>query len=169
MNLTVRSPTGIAPMPAMQVSPIELETELHAVHRLLRDKAAFDGDLASFTLTPAELRAAIADERTHVLVARRDMEIVGIATYCETYSTFSGKPVLWLDDLYVSQEYRRSGAGRALLRRLQRIAAAGGYARVDWIVDRSNASGIAFYEAMGATVLDALCLARVGHLQVAPA
>ena len=169
MNLTVRALDGVASLSPPYVSPIEPDTELDAVHRLLREKAAFDGDLASFTLRPAELRAAIDEERTHVLVARKGREIVGIATYCETYSTFSGKPVLWLDDLYVAKRHRRSGAGRALLDRLRRIAAAGGYARVDWIVDRSNASGIAFYQAMGAMVLDGLCLARVGHLQANPA
>lgn len=143
------------------VAPAE-PGDLPAVHRLLRDKAAFDGALPSFVLTLEDLRAAVDCEQLHVLVARLEGGIAGIATYYETFSTFRGRQALWLDDLFVAECHRRSGAGAALLHRLQCIADAGGYARIDWIVDRANTRGIAFYEAMGATVLDGLCLARIG-------
>lgn len=70
--------------------------------------------------------------------------------YFFNYSTWQGRRGLYLEDLYVSPEYRGSGAGKALLRHLARIAVTGGCGRFEWSVLDWNEPAIKFYESIGA-------------------
>lgn len=74
-------------------------------------------------------------------------EVVGIAIWFRTYSTFQGRPGIWLEDLFVRPEHRGSGHGRALLQALFDRADGG---RVEWAVLDWNQPSIAFYESLGA-------------------
>jgi GNAT superfamily N-acetyltransferase len=74
-------------------------------------------------------------------------EVVGIAIWFPTYSTFQGRPGIWLEDLFVRPEHRGSGHGRALLQALFDRAAGG---RVEWAVLDWNEPSIRFYESLGA-------------------
>src|SRR5262249_12689119 len=69
-----------------------------------------------------------------------------------TYSTFLGRPTLYLEDLFVVPEERGRGAGRALLRELARIAKRRGCGRMEWAVLDWNTPSIRFYERLGATL-----------------
>jgi len=82
-----------------------------------------------------------------------DGEVVGYALFFTNYSTFLGKPGLYLEDLYVRAAHRRSGLGKGLLSRLAEIAVERDYGRFEWTVLDWNEDAIRFYERMGAHVL----------------
>ena len=84
------------------------------------------------------------------LICRERGRPVGFALYFFTYSTFLGRPSLWLEDLFVLPEARGRGAGRALLRALARIAVRRGCGRMEWTVLEWNRPAIRFYRRLGA-------------------
>ncbi len=85
-----------------------------------------------------------------VLLAFLDDEAVGFALYFHNFSTFTGRKGLYLEDLFVKPEFRGGGIGRALLRRLARIAVSRDCARFEWAVLDWNEPAIRFYETIGA-------------------
>jgi GNAT superfamily N-acetyltransferase len=85
----------------------------------------------------------------------------GFALFFHTFSTFMGRRGLWLEDLYVYPEARGKGLGREFLNTRAGIARARGCARFEWAVLDWNTPAIGFYEAMGATLLPDLRIARV--------
>jgi GNAT superfamily N-acetyltransferase len=117
--------------------------------------AEFDGHPESLSAKPEDLdRHMFGTTRCcHAVIAEQDGEPVAFATYHFTFSTFSARPGLWLDDLFVLEAQRGTGVGTALLTRLCSIAIEAGCCRLNWIVNRSNDRGIAFYERIGAEVL----------------
>jgi GNAT superfamily N-acetyltransferase len=131
------------------------EADFPVVMELLALKAEFDGCRDAFVATEEQLRQAFfaVSPRAHVLLAIVNGLPIGLATYFHTFSTYLGKPGIWLDDLYVREGYRSRGAGRALMTALARTAQAQGCGRIEWYVALGNVRGIAFYERHGATVL----------------
>ena len=101
------------------------------------------------------------DPAAEVLIAQIDSSAAGFALFFTTYSTFLGKPGLWLEDLFVFDEHRGNGLGRALLRRLAQTAIARGYGRLEWSVLDANRSAIAFYQSLGADLMDDWTTCRV--------
>jgi len=83
-------------------------------------------------------------------VAELGGDTVGFALWFLNFSTWEGVHGIYLEDLYVSPEHRGSGAGRALLTTLARLAHERGYARVEWSVLNWNEPAIGFYERIGA-------------------
>ncbi|MEE3156985.1 MAG: GNAT family N-acetyltransferase, partial [Pseudomonadota bacterium] len=102
--------------------------------------------------TRADIEASIFGEQSTVraLICEADGQPIGFAVYFFNYSTWQGRRGLYLEDLYVSPEYRGSGAGKALLRHLARIAVTGGCGRFEWSVLDWNEPAIKFYESIGA-------------------
>jgi GNAT superfamily N-acetyltransferase len=94
-----------------------------------------------------------AAPKFHVLIAEHDGAVCGFALYFFGYSTWEGRPVLSLEDLFVRPEQRGNGVGRALMQRLARIALASNCTRFEWRVLDWNAPAKAFYEKLGAKVL----------------
>ena len=90
--------------------------------------------------------------RFHVVLAEWGGEAVGFAFYFHNYSTWQGRPGLYLEDLFVMPEHRGRGIGKALLVHLARIAVAEGCGRYQWQVLDWNTPAIEFYEAMGGSV-----------------
>jgi GNAT superfamily N-acetyltransferase len=88
-----------------------------------------------------------------VLLAGGPGLAVGFALYYFRYSSFRGRPSIWLDDLYVHPPARRQGAGRLLMGRLAEVAAAADCTHIAWVVSASNAIGMSFYRRLGATVV----------------
>jgi GNAT superfamily N-acetyltransferase len=88
------------------------------------------------------------------LIARVGEATVGFAVFFHNFSTFLGRPGLYLEDLFVLPEYRGSGYGRALLAHLARIAVERGCGRMEWSVLNWNTSAIGFYESLGAKAMD---------------
>ena len=100
------------------------------------------------------------------LVAVVNQAVVGLATYYDIYSSFLGKPGLWLDDLFVADNFRKRGIGKALLSALCASAHARGCARVDWLVATDNHPGRAFYASLGATVFETVRHARLAERDI---
>jgi GNAT superfamily N-acetyltransferase len=123
-----------------------------AIVALIRELAAYERLLHEVKITPAEVRRHGFGRRPYfkTLICRRGRKAVGLALYFFTYSSFLGKPVLWLEDLLVLPEERGRGAGKALLRALAKIAVTRGCGRMEWSVLDWNAPAIRFYRRIGA-------------------
>jgi GNAT superfamily N-acetyltransferase len=88
------------------------------------------------------------------VIATLDGEPVGYALFFPTFSTFLGKPGLYLEDLYVRPAARGFGVGRSLLEHLARLTVERGWGRLEWSVLDWNEPSIAFYKKMGARPMD---------------
>lgn len=123
-----------------------------AIVAMIRELALYERLLHEVKITPAEVRRHGFGPRPYfkTLICRRGRTPVGLALYFFTYSSFLGRPVLWLEDLLVLPEERGRGAGKALLRALAKIALARGCGRMEWSVLDWNAPAIRFYRRIGA-------------------
>ena len=102
--------------------------------------------------TVGALEAALFgdDPRAFAHVVERDGEIVGIAIWFVTYSTWTGRHGLWLEDLFVDEGQRAFGYGKALLASLAGVCVERGYSRFEWTVLDWNEPAIGFYRSIGA-------------------
>jgi GNAT superfamily N-acetyltransferase len=91
--------------------------------------------------------------RFRVLIAEADSTPAGMALFFINYSTWGSRLGLYLEDLYVRPEYRRSGVALALLRRLAALAREENCGRFQWVVHRENERAIRLYESFGAKTL----------------
>jgi GNAT superfamily N-acetyltransferase len=119
---------------------------------LIRGLAEYERLVHEVEITPAQARRHGFGRRPYfeTLICRRGRRPVGFALFFFTYSTFLGRPSLYLEDLFVLPEERGRGAGRALLRALGKIAMARGCGRMEWTVLDWNAPAIRFYRRIGA-------------------
>lgn len=95
-----------------------------------------------------------AEPRAFCHVVERDGAIVGIAIWFLTYSTWTGRHGIWLEDLYVDDVQRGRGYGNALIASLARVCVERDYSRLEWTVLDWNAPSIAFYRSLGAAPMD---------------
>jgi GNAT superfamily N-acetyltransferase len=109
------------------------------------------------------LRAWLFGERpaAEVVLAKVDQTVVGFALFFHNFSTFLGRPGLYLEDLFVRPEWRGRGIGRQLLIHLAEITVSRGCGRMEWAVLDWNESAIGFYERMGARVMKEWHLCRL--------
>ena len=129
--------------------------DVAAVHQLIRELAEYER-LAHLCVTTADdLGRSLFGPRpaAEVLIAQKSELTAGFALFFHNFSTFLGRPGLWLEDLFVRPEHRRQGCGRALLGALAAIARDRGCGRFEWAVLDWNRDAIAFYDSLGATVL----------------
>jgi GNAT superfamily N-acetyltransferase len=119
--------------------------------RLIVALAVYEREPDAVKATPESLGRTMfgPDAKVFAHVAERDGAVIGIALWFETYSTWTGRPSLYLEDLFVDPAARGSGAGRALFRALAREALARGGARIDWAVLDWNEAARGFYRAIG--------------------
>lgn len=99
--------------------------------------------------------------RAKAVVCWQQGEPVGFALYFNNFSTFKGKPGIYLEDLFVKPEHRGKGYGKALLKYLAKEAVDNGYARFEWSVLDWNQPSIDFYESMGAKLMHEWKICRV--------
>ena len=127
--------------------------------------------LAAYERLSHEVKASVARLRQHgfgrrryfeALICQRGQRPIGFALYFFTYSTFVGRPSLYLEDLFVLPSERGQGAGRLLLRALARIAVERGCGRMEWAVLHWNRPAIRFYERLGARLRRNWVLTRLG-------
>jgi GNAT superfamily N-acetyltransferase len=113
--------------------------------------------------TPANFEDALFGPRpaAEVLVAEVDGQHAGFALFFVSFSTFLGKPGLYLEDLFVRPAFRGNGVGKRLMVELARIALERGYGRFEWSVLDWNAPAIEFYRHLGATPMDGWTVQRV--------
>jgi len=90
----------------------------------------------------------------HCLIAEYDGEPAGFALYFFNYSTWVGRPGIYIEDLFVLPQFRRLGIGRDLLKRVAAIAVENGCQRMQWQVLDWNTPAIDFYRSLGAEFMD---------------
>jgi GNAT superfamily N-acetyltransferase len=123
---------------------------------LIRALAEYERLSHEFVLDEAELREHLFGDRRYaeVILAEHDGDVVGFALFFHNYSTFLGKPGIYLEDLFVRPEHRGAGHGKALLAHLAKIAVERGCGRLEWSVLDWNEPSIAFYRSLGAAPMD---------------
>ena len=125
-----------------------------ALHRLVCELADHHDELDLVVSTPDQLEDGLCSlsDRGGCLIAEHAGEPVGFAYWYTVFTTFSGKPKLYMEDLCVSRQARGTGAGFALLRALAKICVQRGYPRFEWLAMQNNAAGQKFYTQIGGTV-----------------
>jgi len=127
-----------------------------AIARLIRSLADYERLAHAVTFNEAQLREHLFGPRpfAEVLLAEEAGAVVGYALFFHDYSTFVGKPGIYLEDLFVEPEHRGKGHGKALLRALARLAVERGCGRLQWSVLHWNEPALNFYRALGAVPMN---------------
>ncbi len=140
------------------------ETDLDAIIALIRGLAEYEQEPEAVQLDREELHQHLfgpAPAAEVILAETDDGEVAGFALYFQNFSTWTGKPGLYLEDLFVRPEFRRHGFGKALLVELARTCIERGYGRFEWSVLDWNEPAIAFYRSLGAVAMDEWTVYRV--------
>jgi GNAT superfamily N-acetyltransferase len=139
------------------------ERDVPTILKLIRGLAEYERLAHEVEATTARVRAHGFGRRRYfeTIICRRGGKPVGFALYFFTYSTFLARPTLYLEDLFVLPEDRGTGAGKALLRALARIAVRRGCGRLEWAVLDWNRPAIGFYKRLGAKLRRQWILTRL--------
>ena len=126
--------------------------DVELIQRFIVELATYEREPDAVRSTPELLTEALfgAAPAAECLIAESDGEPAGFALFYRTFSTWEGRPGIWLEDLYVSPQQRRSGVGRALLAALAAITVERGYSRLEWHALDWNTPALDFYIAIGA-------------------
>lgn len=148
--------TGIAIRPAVA-------GDLDLIIGFIRALADYERLAGEVRLDRAVLGAHLfgPTPKAEVLIAESNGAAVGFALFFHSFSTFEGRPGIYLEDLFVAPEARGTGAGRALLSALAALALTRGCARLEWSVLDWNEPAIAFYRSLGANSMDEWTVNRV--------
>ena len=126
--------------------------DVPAILRFIKDLARYEKAEAEVVATEHALHQSLFGRApcARGLVAEMDGAAAGFALYFFNFSTWQGLPGLYLEDLYVAPGHRGAGVGKALLKRLARIAVEHGCGRFEWSVLDWNEPALKFYESLGA-------------------
>ena len=130
--------------------------DVAAMVGLIGELADYERARHDVRITEPDLHDALfgASPAVFAHVAEADGEVVGLALWFLTFSTWLGRHGIYLEDLYVRPDHRGGGWGRALLATLAAIAVERGYGRVEWAVLDWNEPAIGFYRSIGAVSMD---------------
>ncbi len=130
--------------------------DFELVADFIRKLAEYERLLHEVRFDSETLRRHLFGERpaAEVLIGEVDGVPAGFALFFQTFSTFEGKPGIYLEDLFVEPAARGSGLGRALLSGLAEQVVARGGARLEWAVLDWNELGKGFYRSIGAAPVD---------------
>jgi GNAT superfamily N-acetyltransferase len=144
------------------IRPATIE-DAQAVCHLIRQLAKHARMEHELTFDERQVRDHLFGPRpwAEALVAEEAGQVVGFALFFHNYSTFAGKPGLYLEDLFVEPEYRGRGHGKALFEAVVRLAAERGCGRMEWSVLDWNEPAIRFYRSLGAKALDEATIYRL--------
>lgn len=126
------------------------------IFRFIAELADYERLTHAVVATPETIGAALFGERpfAEVVIAEHAGEPVGFALFFHNFSTFVGRPGLYLEDLFVRPDKRGLGIGRELLRHLAGLAVQRGCGRMEWSVLDWNAPAIGFYQGLGAVPME---------------
>ena len=137
--------------------------DVPVIAELIRGLAEYERLADEVVLDEEELRSHLFGPRRYadVILAEDEGAVVGFALFFHNYSTFLGKPGIYLEDLFVRPEHRGAGHGKALLSHLARVAVERGCGRLEWSVLDWNEPTIAFYRSLGARAMDEWTVQRL--------
>jgi GNAT superfamily N-acetyltransferase len=132
------------------------EADVAVVLRFIRDLSVYEKLEHLVVATEDDLRRWLfgRDAVAEVVLAFEGDEAAGFALFFRNFSTFLGRPGIYLEDLFVREASRGRGIGTSLLTHLAGIARERGYGRVEWAVLDWNQPAIDFYRSLGATLMD---------------
>ena len=139
------------------------ERDVPLILRLIKDLAEYERMSNDVVATEEGLRATLFGPRpaAEVLIGYAGEEPAGFALFFHNFSTFVGKPGLYLEDLFVVPKFRGRGYGKALLARLAQIAIERNCGRFEWTVLDWNEPAIGFYRKLGAVPMEDWTIFRV--------
>jgi GNAT superfamily N-acetyltransferase len=151
-----------APLNSPTISAARKE-DVPLILSFIRALAEYEKLSHAAVATEAQLQRYLFGPRpaAEVLMASVDGEPAGFALFFSTFSTFVGRPGLWLEDLFVLPAFRRRGIGGRLLEAVARIAIERECGRLEWAVLDWNEPALKLYRQRGATVLDDWRICRV--------
>lgn len=137
--------------------------DLPLIAQLIRDLAEYEKLAHEVRFDEAVLEQKLFGERPYaeVVIGEIDGTPQGFALFFHNFSTFEGKPDIYLEDLFVRPGARGAGLGKALLAHLARLAVERDCARLEWSVLDWNEPAIGFYRALGARLMDDWTVMRV--------
>ena len=132
-----------------------VRADVPLVLSFIKELAVYEKMLDEVTATEEILERTLFDEKhAEVFFAMVDGVEVGFALFFHNFSTFLGKPGLYLEDLYVKPEYRGHGIGKGILKRLASLAVERDCGRLEWSCLDWNKPSIDFYLSLGAQPMD---------------
>jgi len=139
------------------------EEDVPLILDLIRELAAYERLSHEVVATERGLRGWLFGERpvAEVLIGELEGHPVAFALFFHNFSTFLGKPGIYLEDLYVRPRFRGRGMGKAMIVRLARLAMERGCGRLEWSVLDWNEPSIGFYESLGAVAMRGWTLHRL--------
>jgi GNAT superfamily N-acetyltransferase len=138
-------------------------SDVPVIRQLVQELAVYEREPDAVEATEADLRAALfgPDPVASCHVAELGGQVVGFALWYRTFSTWTGRPGLWLEDLFVRPEARGGGLGKALLAVLAQVCVEQGWTRFEWWVLDWNEPAQGFYRSLGARPEDDWTVWRV--------
>ena len=126
------------------------------IFALLRGLAEYEQLVSDFVVTESDLTQSLfgPDPIANVILAYDGDKAVGLAVFCQRYSTFLGRQYLYLEDIFVVLSHRGSGTGRKLMEQAALLAQTLGSTMIEWSVLNWNEPAIKFYEHLGAKPVD---------------
>lgn len=142
--------------------------DIPVILEFIRELANYERLLEQAVATPEDLRrdGFSQEPKFYVEIAEWNGEPAGFALWFYNYSTFQGKPGIYLEDLFVRPHFRKKGIGKALLVHLAKLAVDQGCGRYQWQVLDWNAPSIEFYESLGAKVMKEWLTMRMSGAQL---
>lgn len=140
-----------------------VEADVPLILRFVKELAEYEKLSHEVTATAEDYRQYLFGKKPFaaVVIGEYHADPVGYAIYFYNFSTFTGKPGIYLEDLYVRPEQRGKGFGKALLAYLARLALDQKCGRYEWAVLDWNEPSISFYESIGATLMKEWIITRV--------
>jgi len=137
--------------------------DVPALLRLIRALADYERLLHEVRTSESDLETALfgSKPRASALIAENAGEAIGFALWFYTFSTFTGRAGLYLEDIYVLPEHRGQGVGRAIFRYLASQALAEGCPRLEWAVLDWNTPALGFYARLGAQPMEEWTVQRL--------
>ena len=139
------------------------ERDVPLILSSIRELAEYEKLSREVVATEEEVRESLFAGRRYaeVLIAEHDGAPAGFALFFHNFSTFLGKPGIYLEDVYVRPEFRGTGIGRQLLVKLAHLALERGCGRLEWSVLDWNEPSIGFYRQLGAVAMEDWTVYRV--------
>lgn len=127
-------------------------TDANAIYDMISELAVYEKAPEEVVTTPDEIKATLfgADSKTEALICEIDGNVAGYAVFFTSYSTWLGRNGIYMEDLYISPDYRGAGAGKALLKYIAQCAVQRKCGRLEWSVLDWNKPAIDFYLSIGA-------------------
>lgn len=128
--------------------------DVSIVLELIKELADYEKMLDQVTATEEDVKKHVFEtQHVHAILLYENHLVIGFALYYYNFSTFKGKPGLYLEDIFIRKQYRHQGYGKQVFKYLLNEAKANECGRMEWVCLDWNTPSIDFYVSLGATPL----------------